>query len=246
MSRMSYEQRMFIQDSKEKKSTAQGARHTRTHCGKGGAVRLPSDYMTEKEKKAMSGECKTYRLNAPMTWQEFKDLPDDLKVDYIKALRQKYNVPDNAIAEMLGVKNNTLCMVFNKLHLNRGAGKGPRSWDKEAFYIWSGKSIVTDEDLTKDDIETMMVTDDIPEPDYTYNTLVPTNGEMLFEGNIDDILRTVSMMLCNSKVRLKIKWDVVKDNVDPETKKDIMQKGVATATYALMNAERRERLGTKG
>ena len=35
----------------------------------------------------MSGECKSYRLNSPMSWDEFKAMPDDIKITYIKLLR---------------------------------------------------------------------------------------------------------------------------------------------------------------
>lgn len=165
MPRMSDEKYTFIQDSKEKKQIARSARHTRTHCGKGGAVKFPSDYLTKKERNAMNGECKSYRLNAPMTWEEFKALPDDLKVVYITALRQKYNVPDKYIAEMMGVKKSALCGLLTKLNLNKGAGHGKRVWDKESFDIWCGKAVVTDAVVTKDDVEKMMPKENNPKVD---------------------------------------------------------------------------------
>ena len=78
----------FISDVKDKKITARSARHTRTHCGKGGRVRFPSDNLSKKELQKMNGECKSFRLNDPMVWKEFKSMPDDLKITYIKL--QKY------------------------------------------------------------------------------------------------------------------------------------------------------------
>lgn len=248
MSRKSDEQYLFEQDSREKKNVARGARHTRTHCGKGGAVKFPSDYLTAKERKAMNGEVESYRMNSPISWKEFKSWPDEHKITYIKLLRQKYNVPDSYIAEMMGVGKSTLCGLLDKLGLTKGAGYGARNWDKEAFYIWSGKSIVTDEDLTKDDIEKITAKDDLPEPDFTYNTVVPEVGEMVFEGKIDDILRTVSILLNGAKLHLSIKWDVIEDRdaIDPEIAKANLKKGVVAGTYALMNEERKKALGTKG
>lgn len=62
---MTDERFTFIEDCKDKKRTARGAHNKRTHCGKGGAVMFPSDYLTTKEKKAMNGECKAYRMNDP-------------------------------------------------------------------------------------------------------------------------------------------------------------------------------------
>ena len=52
MSKLPDEQWDMIEDSISKKRTAQSARHRRTHCGKGGSVKFPSDYMTKKGVKS--------------------------------------------------------------------------------------------------------------------------------------------------------------------------------------------------
>ena len=91
MTNVKYE---FLQDCHEKAITARSARNRKRYPGKKGPVKLPSDYMSEKEKEALNGECKTYKLGAPMSWDEFNKMPDDLKVMYIKNLRKKFNVPD--------------------------------------------------------------------------------------------------------------------------------------------------------
>ena len=43
------EQYEMIRDSREKKSIAASAFKQKTHCGKGGRVKFPSDYMSKKE-----------------------------------------------------------------------------------------------------------------------------------------------------------------------------------------------------
>lgn len=127
----------FVQDSIEKKGTARSARNARTHCGKAGAVRLPSDFLTKKEIKAMSGEVIQYAsLKKPMTLEEFKKLPNDLKVMYIKWIREKFNAPDKCIAEMLGVKKNTFSAYMVDLKLNKGPGNAKKIWEQEKFYAW--------------------------------------------------------------------------------------------------------------
>lgn len=135
---MSDERYMLMQDTKEKKSTARSARHTRTHCGKSGAVKLPSDFLTKKEIQSMNGECKSYKLNAPMTWKEFKAMPEDLQIDYIKLLRHKYRAPNLAIAKMLGTADSNLSLHLKPLGLGTGRSPkvGDRKWDKEGFYAW--------------------------------------------------------------------------------------------------------------
>lgn len=130
----------FIQDCKDKKITARSARNKRTHTGKGGRVRFPSDNLTKKEREAMNGEVKSYRMNDPVSWKEFKSWPEEHQITYIKLLRQKYNAPDKAIAIMMGVSRPHLCRYIGELGLSlgRGANKKSDSWDEDGFYAWCG------------------------------------------------------------------------------------------------------------
>lgn len=86
----------------------------------------------------MSGECKSYRLNDPMAWKEFKSMPDDLKITYINLLRKKFNVPFMHIGKMLGVSQKTISEEIIRLGLSEGkASKGrSKKWNKEGFYAW--------------------------------------------------------------------------------------------------------------
>lgn len=133
------EEYLFHADVRGKKNIARSARNTRTHCGKSGRVKFPSDYMTKKELNAMNGEVKSYRLNEPMSWKEFKELPDDIKVTYIKLLREKFNCFDSAIAEMMGINKVTFSQEIKRLGLGHGTKHGGnRTWnEKEAFYAWA-------------------------------------------------------------------------------------------------------------
>lgn len=128
----------FIQDVKDKKITARSARSTRTHCGKGGKVRLPSDNLSKKELEKMNGECKSYRLNAPMTKEEFQSMPDDLKATYIKLLRSKYAIPDTQLGKAMGYPQQTFAKIVKKLGLGEGSASGGKKkvWDKEGFFAW--------------------------------------------------------------------------------------------------------------
>lgn len=133
---MTDEKFTFIEDLREKKKTATGAHHKRTHCGKGGAVRFPSDYKTAKELRAMNGEVKEYRLNDPVRWGEFKKWPDDIKVLYIKSLRKAYNVSDTKIAEMMGVSSITILNAMKRLGISAGHRSGRTKWDEDGWYAW--------------------------------------------------------------------------------------------------------------
>lgn len=86
----------------------------------------------------MNGECKSYRLNDPMAWKEFKSLPDDLKITYIKLLRKKFNVPGNHIAKMMGINTCSYSNEINRLGISEGLHSRGRCtpWDKEGFFAW--------------------------------------------------------------------------------------------------------------
>ena len=134
MARLPEEQWAMIEDSIDKKRTAASAFKRRTHCGKGGSVKFPSDFMSRKEWNNMNGEVVSYRMNSAMSWDEFKELPNDLKVSYIKSLREKFNVPDSAIAEMFDVPMSKLTLYLKDLKLEMV--HDVEIWNKEAFLAW--------------------------------------------------------------------------------------------------------------
>lgn len=133
MARLPDEQWAMIEDSIDKKRTAASAFKQRSHCGKSGCS-LPSDFRTKKELNAMNGEVKSYRLNAPMSWDEFKEMPNDLRVTYIQSLRDKFNVPDQHIAEMFDVSLAKLTLYL--LDLKMELVHNTEIWNKEAFLAW--------------------------------------------------------------------------------------------------------------
>ena len=112
---MNDEKYVFITDCADKKRTARGIHNKRTHNGKGGKVLFPSDYLTRKEREAMNGEVKTYVLNRPMRWKEFKMLPDDVRREYIENLQKRFDVQQKDLAAMFGVSVQTVGLETKKL-----------------------------------------------------------------------------------------------------------------------------------
>lgn len=182
----------------------------RTHNGKGGSVKFPSDYLSRKELKAMNGEVVTYRLNDPMSWTEFKEMPNDIKVQYITAIRERFEAPDKYIAEMFGIAASTLQLYLKDLKCNVGknCGNGNRKWNKDRFLAWR-----TGAD------ETLISVEEESEPDEDRNETVedskdvvracPSSGSLNFSSNVDDALNTIRCLLGNARVRLTIEWEVV-------------------------------------
>ena len=222
MSKLPDEQWDMIEDSISKKRTAQSARHRRTHCGKGGSVKFPSDYMTKKELKAMNGECKSYRLNDPMMWEEFKQLPDDIKIMYIKGIREKYDIPDKYLAEAMGVASPTFCRWMKCLGCTLGVRTGLKgdAWKESeqgiAFYKWWRKEKMAENTPKIDDIkEVNSETDNI----YAIGTIAPylpqyvtpKSGSLYFECSADDAISVIREILQNNKVSLNIQWTLMED-----------------------------------
>ena len=214
---MKDEKYLYISDVRDKKITARSARHKRTHNGRGGSVKLPSDYMTQKEIKAMSGECKSYKLNKPMNWKEFKAMPDDIKISYIKLIREKFGATDSAIANMMNVNNCSFSQEMNRLGIRTGKHTGGAvKWDKEGFLAWAMPTPpkpaeeaheVAEETIEETIEEVAEVVVEVPAEEGKPS--VPTVGDMVFEGRIEDILMTVGTLLKGAVVHINIKWDVM-------------------------------------
>ena len=228
----------FISDVKDKKITARSARHTRTHCGKGGRVRFPSDNLSKKELQKMNGECKSYKLNDPMGWKEFKSMPDDLKITYIKLLRQKFNAPGRYIAAMLGINQCTFSGEVNRLGISEGKNCRGRctKWDKEGLYAWGhGVDAIptpaVEEIPCADPVQEepeCYVEDDLPfeepqvEPDpiqadeFTPSlgipvTATPINGSMQFKCPADQALNTLALLLGKVNCAISVMWRVIEE-----------------------------------
>ena len=220
---MKDEEYLFYQDLREKKTTGYSARKMRTHCGKGGRVKFPSDYLTKKEIKNMSGECKSYRLNEPMRYDEFKAMPDDLKIAYILAIREKYKAPNVAIAKMMGTTKDAIYLVTKKLGIVNDT-RGNKKWDKDGFMQWCygvpadkeeepAAEEATVEEVVVPEVPCETVEEEIPaieEKDTIVlpKMVVPTSGTMNFEGDTYDILKTIGVLLGGANVKMCVSWEV--------------------------------------
>lgn len=246
MAWLSDEEWEYTQDCKDKKITARSARNKRTHNGKGGAVKFPSDYLSKKELKAMNGPVESYRMNDPMSWDDFKKLPDDLKGIYIRALRDKYKVPDSALAEAMGVSGTVFSKHLRCYGLGQGKGSGAagRHWhntpDHDRFVAWWNgvklEDVNSESENVKEAEAAAYCENDVTATEAACNAIrnelvkepadekknatqccgetrcaVPTNGCMTFEGNIDDILRSVGVLLNGRNVHIKVEWDLLEE-----------------------------------
>ncbi len=121
----------FIMDCQIKQNISGSARHRRGHCGRGGAVRLPSDGLSRGEVSARNGRCRVYRMNVPLDFGGLGRLPWDLRRQYIRQLRIRYGAADGAICAMLGVSPGEFSRLLGELELpamDRNPGFDPGAW----------------------------------------------------------------------------------------------------------------------
>ncbi len=157
MALMPDEQYVMISDSIEKKKIAHSSHNRKTHCGKGGRVKFPSDYLSKKELKAMNGDVKSYNLNRPMTWEEFRSMPQDLQIMYIKKLRNEFGVPDIVLSKAMGICKSSFSKAMRDLNLSLGksAGATGKQWlhseKSSKFYEYWNKFNKKEEKAVEED-----------------------------------------------------------------------------------------------
>ena len=78
----------------------------------------------------MNGDVKSYNLNKPMTWEEFRRMPQDLQIMYIKKLRNEFGVPDIVLSKSMGVCKSSFSKAMKDLNLSLGksAGATGKQW----------------------------------------------------------------------------------------------------------------------
>lgn len=145
---MTDEKFVFVTDVAEKKRTARGAFNKRTHNGKRGGVKFPSDYLTKGERNKMNGEVKSYKINQPITYAEFKSYPTDIKIEYIQNLRKKFDLPDTAIGEMFGLSGHAIGNFCREHGVSAGR-RGKCKADYEGFEKWKRQ----EEDVNEAEVE---------------------------------------------------------------------------------------------
>lgn len=119
---MTDEEYIFRQTSAERKRIGRGDFNKKRKGGR--FVRLPSDNLTAKEKRALNSEVTNYNMNVPVSWAEFKKWPQDLAGEYIQRLEEAYNAKSEDIAEMLGVSRSYYFKYKSSLGIKRKPGRG--------------------------------------------------------------------------------------------------------------------------
>lgn len=103
----------FDYDCYQKKVTGRSAVH-RKNGSKSKRCSLPSDRLTEAQRKKMNGEVVTYQMKRPVSWTEFKEMPQDIRNNYLNGLIEEYGVTATQISEMFGMNKRTFYSSIKK------------------------------------------------------------------------------------------------------------------------------------
>ena len=124
----------FDFDVKQKKALIPSAK--RRKCGmRSKACTLPSDYMTEGEKRKLNGEIVTINMNEPVKYRDLIKASKDVQRQYLKHLQDDYNASVRMLTECLGVSYQTVRNLLTDLGISRQ--KNARKATMEEHLIWN-------------------------------------------------------------------------------------------------------------
>ena len=178
----------FDYDVLQKKRIAAGARHMRrgsrsTRCF------LPSDNLTPAQLKRRNGPVSTYKLDAPMRWDDFKEMPADLQKQYLTYLVETYGATNEMLGDMfyvhpthVGAVKKALGVVSHNPHRLIGEKKAIRDQMWAAFCngVIGGGDAVKETPKEPEKVETLPVRcpDELEEVALTpADTEPPTEAE---------------------------------------------------------------------
>ena len=191
-------------DVMTKKRIARGA--SARKCGsKSRRCTLPSDYLTDAQKKARNGKMSTYNLSKPMTYEQFNLMPRDLQREYLLKLRNDMHASARAIALMFGCSDETVRRAIHELGIGTGGKKMVMSRDQlTRWKNWlSGDAANTPVSVTEPETETIPAageTQPVSEPaECVELTEAPhyaslTSGKLNLRGTASEILSRLAIV----------------------------------------------------
>lgn len=125
------DERFVLQETnKERSKMKTGAYHKKSGA-KSKKCTLPYEYLSRKERKALNGIPTSWNMNWFYTWQQFKQMPKDLQVEYLENICSKYGCGLGTIGEIVfGISGATMWNYTSKndIHPNikKTAGTGAK------------------------------------------------------------------------------------------------------------------------
>lgn len=137
----------FDFDALQKKRIAQGAKHK---VGRRSGCTLPSDSLTEAQKRKLNGPVVTLKLDEPMSWKDFKALPEDKRRLYAEHIKELYNPSWKQWGQMFHTHPNTVRQHFIRYTITDARGWGASTtradrarWDAFCNGVVGGRPGIT-------------------------------------------------------------------------------------------------------
>ena len=155
----------FDYDALQKKRIAAGARHMK-RGSRSKRCSLPSDNLTPAQLKRRNGPVSTYKLDAPMRWDDFKSMPVDLQKQYLTNLVETYGATNEMLGDMfyvhpthVGAVKKALGVVSHNPHRLIGEKKAIRDQMWAAFCngVVGGGDAVKETPRAPEKVETLPV-----------------------------------------------------------------------------------------
>lgn len=206
---MTDEKYIFTETVRERKRTARGVHNKRSHAGRGGRVKTPSDYLSRKERDKMNGDVNTYKLNEPMSWKEFKRMPDDIQSQYLKGIISKYDPDAIAMGQMFKTTAETVRRRMKELGIKPKKGGRPDPNRNDAFLTWLHGIPTESGGVVEDTVEPAEVEEVKTVAELPGRKLAPLSGHMTLCGTPAEIGETIASFLGNKCIKCEVAWEVL-------------------------------------
>ena len=216
----------FDYDVLQKKRIAAGARHMK-RGSRSKRCSLPSDNLTPAQLKRRNGPVSTYKLDAPMRWDDFKAMPVDLQKQYLTNLVEAYGATNEMLGDMFYVHPTHVGAVKKALGV---VSHNPRHLSKEKKTIrdqmWAAfcNGVVGGGDAVKETPKEPKKVDTLPvrcpdaleaaltpvEPERKYLELGRISAEFTGPFNLESLASWLAMLPVKGTDEVRIKVEVEK------------------------------------
>ena len=179
---MNDETYVFIQDVRERKITARGARH-KVGGSRSKKCTLSQDTLTPAQLKRRNGPVLTCDLNKPYTLTSLRTLSRHMQVEYMENLLRKFNPTTPQLCGMLDCSPTTMYGWLKSLCIS-GTGSRPTKAEKLAFEDWLHADDTPAEEPTPEPVP-----EDKPKPKLSpisYDTIT-----LSFTGTTTDLIQSI-------------------------------------------------------
>lgn len=161
---------------------------------------MPSDYLTPKQRKELSGKVMSYNFNERIIWETFRSWPLDIQQEYLDWFCDKWGLGQTYLAKAFNISKSTLNLYLKEKKLDckvkSKGGASTNMTDRMLFEEW----------LKSAQGEAPLIEMPIEQPKTPGLTM--RSGSLEYEGNIAAILEAVYKIIGEGSGIVRIEWSV--------------------------------------